>query len=261
MLLWTLLQLVKLFVIQEEEEEDEEEKEDEEEEENAVIGGKEQKMTNGYFPGALEAARATKKQKGGCNLPSDRLSLKEIQSLHGPITSVTLKPGLSWSGFCALPEHLQKEYAEAMIAHGASGTTLAEMFGIPVTTMKMRLKPLGVVFGQYGGVKAAENADRFKAWCEECAAEKEKKLEELKNAPATVEPKTEEFLTEKAKEAYETMEETKTVKVETSVKKPTVFQSGRLCFEGEGYEIAKLLGEILPFGEIEVEVNFRVIAE
>lgn len=220
-------------------------------------------MTNGYFPGALAAARATKKQKGGCNLPSDRLTLKEIQSLHGPITSVTLKPGLSWSGFCALPEHLQKEYADAMIAHGASGTTLAEMFGIPVTTMKMRLKPLGVVFGQHGSAKAAENADRFKAWREECAAEKEKKLEELKNAPATVEPKEEEFMTEKAAAAYAAMEtpEKKTVKVETSVKKPTVFQSGRLCFEGEGYEIAKLLGEILPFGEIEVEVNFRVVAE
>ena len=220
-------------------------------------------MAIGSFPGQLAAARGVKKQKGGCNLPSDRLTLKEIQALHGPITSVTLKPGLSWSGFCALPEHLQKEYADAMIAHGASGTTLAEMFGIPVSTMKMRLKPLGVVFGQYGSAKAAENADRFKAWREECAAEKEKKLEELKNAPATVEPKEEEFMTEKAAAAYAAMEtpEKKPVAVTKAVKKPTVFQSGRLCFEGEGYEIAKLLGEILPFGEIEVEVNFRVVAE
>ena len=218
-------------------------------------------MTYGYFPGALAAARATKKQKGGCNLPSDRLTLKEIQSRHGPITSVTLKPGLSWSGFCALPEHLQKEYADAMIAHGASGTTLAEMFGIPVSTMKMRLKPLGVVFGRYGGTNAAENADRFKSWCKECAAEKEKKLEELKTE--AVEPKEEEFMTEKAAAAYAAMEtpEKKPVTMTTAVKKPTVFQSGRLCFEGEGFEIAKLLGEILPFGEIEVEVNFRVVAE
>lgn len=224
---------------------------------------KENEMTNGYFPGALAAARGRVKQKGGCRLPSDRLTLKEIEAMHGPITSVTLKPGLSWTAFCALPDHLQKQYAEAMIAHGASGTTLAQMFGIPVTTMKVRMKPLGIIFGQYGGAKAAENAERFKDWIEECEAEKEKKLEELKNAPATVEPKEEEFMTEKAAAAYAAMEtpEKKPVAVTTAVKKPTVFQSGRLCFEGEWYEIAKLLGEILPFGEIEVEVNFHVIAE
>lgn len=54
---------------------------------------------------------------------------------------------------------------------------------------------------------------------------------------------------------------TKPVTVTTSVTKPVppVLKSGRLCLEGDGFEIARLLTELLPAGEIEAEVNFRVL--
>lgn len=198
-------------------------------------------MVIGSFPGELRAARGTKGKtgSGGCSLPSDKLTLRELAKMNGKVTSVTLRPGLSWTAFCSLPDHLQKEYLEAMLSHDATSVTLSEMFRISQSSLYHRAKSLGVVFPQYNGYTNKKKRESWEAYCQKCAEQKEEKLNELKEK-----------------------EETKVAEVKTEIVKneaATSLKSGRLCFEGRGDEIARLLAEVLPGGEIEVEVNFRAL--
>lgn len=201
-------------------------------------------MVIGSFPGELRAARGTKSKTGGtsgCELPSDKLTLKQIEAMHGEITSVTLRPGLSWTALCALPEHLQKAYMETMVEHGASSFALADMFDISQTSVYNRLKALGITMPPVPASVARQNRERWDAWCEECEKKKAEKIAEL--------------------EGKEMAEEKKITTEVTKVGKSMVLKSGRLCLEGEGAEIARLLMEILPGGELEVEVNFHAVME
>ena len=186
----------------------------------------------GSFAGQVSAARHTKGHGGGvsaCDLPSDRLSEKELEKMNGEVQTVKLRPGLSWAKFCGLSETLQAAYLEAMIEHGACIMDLAVMFGVNMPSVSIRAETLGVAFPKKTDHKL------WTDWCMECL---------LKNK------KEEELMAEK------------TYTVTTAVTKETpksCIKSGSLILRGTGDEVASQLKRVLAEGTIyEVKVEFEV---
>lgn len=199
-------------------------------------------MTNGYFPGALQAARHTKGHGGGvsaCDLPSDFMSAEEIRKLSGEVKTVKLRPGMKWAEFCAMSETMQRAYLDAMMEHGAHSSHLAQMFGVTPGTVGFRMDALGYPKngkGRSSQAKFREDDVRWRAWVEKCRAEKETEVEKLAEKQYTI--------------------STAVTKIEPA---PIVgVWRGRLCYKGTAKDLSEQLARILPSGDLEIMVEYEV---
>lgn len=194
-------------------------------------------MTNGYFPGALTAARHTKGHNAsGCTLPSDSLTAEEIRKLNGEVKTIRLRPGITWAELCALSDSMQIAYLTTMLEHGARAKTLGKMLGVSDSSVRMRLKALGIPSPDKVGVSQTviDGKDKqWEAWCLECY-EADKKEEPV-------------------------MEEKPAVKtVSTAVSTPAVImRQGTVDMRGTASGILQTIAKLLPEGELQIALEWR----
>lgn len=183
--------------------------------------------------------------KGGCDLPSDRLSREEREKRNGQCVTVKLRPGMKWKEFDSLSKTMQQAYLEAMIQHGAYPSDLAKMLGVAQNIVRYRLKVYGLEHGagRPNAEARAHAALTWDAWCRQCKQEEDEKRKELdttvnETVNETVNDTIQEEVTPKVTPPVTTWSEI------TTLTEPKVNMIGKIHLEGKP---ADILGEILKF--------------
>lgn len=75
--------------------------------------------------------RKTHNGKGGCKLPHESMSKKEMLKMNGEVQSVNVNEKLSYKEFKALPSSLQETYLWSLVQkYDVSGGDLQKLFGL-----------------------------------------------------------------------------------------------------------------------------------
>lgn len=85
--------------------------------------------------------RKTHNGKGGCTLPHESMTKKELDALNGPAVTVDPRKPMTWDEFKALPSSSQEYYVSYLAKHyHVSGSDLCRMFKIATSTFVRHVK-------------------------------------------------------------------------------------------------------------------------
>lgn len=107
-------------------------------------------------------ARSSKKRprRSGCRLP--QYTAKEMREMSGPTYTINLKRRISYTEFKALPESLQKDYAQNIVdKYGVGPSALAELMGANAGAVGVYLSKRGFSFKR-GFQPKKEDLERFR---------------------------------------------------------------------------------------------------
>lgn len=90
-------------------------------------------------------AYISKRKRAPVRLPSDSLTEKEIEALHGEVKTYRLGEPMTWKGFRDMPEDLQVEYIQKLRKKfGAPDGDIAKMLGVSRGYFCKHIKKLGL---------------------------------------------------------------------------------------------------------------------
>lgn len=101
--------------------------------------------------------------KGGCTLPSDKLTKKELYAMNGECKTYRLNSPMKWAEFKAMPLEHQETYLKLLRQkYNVSDAQLAKMFGISQTTASAYFKKKGM--NRSGSFSGKEEWDKEGFW-------------------------------------------------------------------------------------------------
>lgn len=199
--------------------------------------------------------------KGGCKLPSDFMTKKEINAMNGEAKTFNLNKPMYWDMFESMPDDLKKEYITGLRERfDVPDNKIAEMFGVGGNTISRFFKCYGLAVAHKRGNRNwdEEGWDRWRG-----------AIVDLAEVPAefTVEAESE----SDSKTPVETVEEEIDITVETKVeenqgrscdhteRKRAIPLNGRMVFNGTIDEIVESLRLILGNSEVGLIVDWSII--
>lgn len=205
--------------------------------------------------------------KGGCTLPSDYKTKKELKAMNGEcVKYASLKKPMHWDDFKNLPDDLKKEYILGIRERfNVPNIAIAEMFGVSYSCISKYFKCLGLAMSSHEAAKV-----RWKEWDEHGFDVWRGAIVELPEIPATVET---EVVEEPSVTPVEAVEEEIDIPVETKVeenqgrscghveRKRAVPATGKMTFDGPIEEIVETLRMLLGGAEVTLDVAWTVIEE
>lgn len=101
--------------------------------------------------------------KGGCNLPSDKYTKKELQSMNGEVKSYRMNDPIKWAEFKYWPTEHQETYLKLLrCKFDVPDNQLAKMFGFAQSSLYNYLKRKGL---NASGVRSGtQNWDKEGFW-------------------------------------------------------------------------------------------------
>lgn len=136
--------------------------------------------------------RRTHNGKGGCHLPSDFMTNKELKAMNGEIETYRTNTPLLWKEFKSMPEDLQRQYIrDLQLKYGATASDIGKMFGVCGQSVLNAMKRLGVASFACGARMSENEKKRWRDFvggaeteevssCEEqVTAEEETAVEEI----------------------------------------------------------------------------------
>lgn len=101
--------------------------------------------------------------KGGCTLPSDKYTKKELQSMNGEVKSYRMNDPIKWAEFKTWPDEHQATYLKLLRKkYNVSDATLAKMFGVAPATVSAYLRKKGL--NRSGAFSGKEEWDKEGFW-------------------------------------------------------------------------------------------------
>lgn len=85
-------------------------------------------------------------KRGGCTLPSDTMTRKEIAAMNGEVKTYNVTRPMKWSEYKRLPDDLKREYWRNMQSCGGAATWLEEHMGVSNDTILNAAKAVGCPF-------------------------------------------------------------------------------------------------------------------
>lgn len=213
--------------------------------------------------------------KGGCKLPSDFMTKKEIKAMNGEcVKYASLKGPMNWTEFKRLPGDLKKEYVLSIRERfNAPNNAIADMFNVSPTCISKYFKCLGLVMSSHEAAKS-----RWKEWDEQGFNVWRGRIVELPEIPVSdtkddsvvseVVENTPETPVEPAGEEIDIPAEPVVVEnagvpevvSETRVeRKRAVPGTGKMTFDGPIEEIVETLRMLLAGAEVTLDVAWTVI--
>lgn len=89
--------------------------------------------------------RRTHTGKGGCKLPSENMTRKEIEAMNGEVKTYNIKNPMKWHEFKAMPDDLKRAYLNRLRdLYNASNKAIGEMMGVSDNCIGNAARRLGV---------------------------------------------------------------------------------------------------------------------
>ena len=139
-----------------------------------------------------QGAKHKRGKRKGCRLPTDNMTNRQIEKLHGEVYSVNINEPITWDEFTRLTDNLKREYYNAVSERFCVGQNKMslELFGKSQHALAMHLKNRGITVNRVVGTQTAEQKI---AWKEFIGGEKpaetpvEKPIEKPVEKPAETE--------------------------------------------------------------------------
>ncbi len=198
--------------------------------------------------------------KGGCTLPSDYKTKKELKAMNGEVKSYRLNEPMDWGTFKGMPDDLKSAYLNWIRNEfGASDVAIAEMMGIHAVTFGKYMRVLGLTAGKNtGSGKRKWNKEKFLAWSHgvDPDAVNENAEESDESIPETpVEPAGEKIdISVESK-----IEENQGCSCGHTERKRAVPANGKMTFDGPIEEIVETLRMLLAGAEVTLDVAWTVV--
>lgn len=90
-------------------------------------------------------------KRGGCTLPSDLKTRKEIEAMNGEVKSYNVTRPMRWSAYKQLPDDLKREYWRNMQSYGGTAAWLSDHMGCSDAAIRYAAKEAGVPFSRGNG--------------------------------------------------------------------------------------------------------------
>lgn len=196
--------------------------------------------------------------KGGCKLPSDFMTKKEIKAMNGRVNEFNLNKPMYWDTFKSMPDDLKKEYINGLREKfDVPDTKIAEMFGVGGNTISRYFKCYGLAIAHKRGNRNWDE-DGWDRWrgAKFDLPEIPVVDESAENAPETpVEP---------AEEAIDIpvenkVEENQGCSCGHTERKRAIPANGSMTFDGPIEDIVETLRMLLAGAEVTLDVAWTVI--
>ena len=197
--------------------------------------------------------------KGGCTLPHEHMSKKEIKAMNGEVKNFNLNKPMYWDIFKSMPDDLKKEYINGLREKfDVPDGKIAEMFGVGVNTISRYFKCYGLAIPHNRGTRKWD-VDGWDRW-------RGAKID-LPEVPAVDEIEAEnasETPVEPVREEIDILAENKTMRnpdvpyAHQTVKR-AVPANGNMTFDGPIEEIVETLRMLLAGAEVTLDVAWTVV--
>lgn len=194
--------------------------------------------------------------KGGCKLPSDFMTKKEIKAMNGEVKSYRLNEPMNWDTFKGMPDDLKGQYLKWIREEfGASDAAIAEMMNIHAVTFGKYMRVLGLTAGKNAGSgKRKWDKERFLAWSN--GADPDAVKESVENTSVT----PVEAAGEKIDIPLESkVEENQGCSCGHTERKRAVPGNGKMTFDGPIEDIVETLRMLLAGAEVTLDVAWTVV--
>lgn len=197
--------------------------------------------------------------KGGCKLPSDFMTKKEIKAMNGEVNEFNLNKPMHWDVFKSMPDDLKKEYITGLREKfDVPDTKIAEMFGVGIGTVSRWFKCCDcAVTGNRGKRKWDEDGrDRWRGAIVELPEIPVVSEESVENAPETpvVSVRAEIDIPVETK-----VEENQGCSCGHTEHKRAVPGNGKMTFDGPIEDIVETLRMLLAGAEVTLDVAWTVV--
>lgn len=196
--------------------------------------------------------------KGGCTLPSDFKTKKELNAMNGEVKNFNLNKPMYWDTFKSMPDDLKKEYITGLREKfDVPDTKIAEMFGVGIGTVSRWFKCCDLaVAGNRGKIKWDEDGwDRWRG-AKLDLPEIPVVEENAENASETpVEPAGEEIDIP----VENKVEENQGGSCGHVERKRAVPGNGKMTFDGPIEDIVETLRMLLAGAEVTLDVAWTVV--
>ena len=123
--------------------------------------------------------RRTHNGKGGCRLPSDFMTNKELKAMNGEIQISRLNYPIEWAEFKVMPDDLQRQYIrDLQLKYGATASDLGKMFGVCGQSVLNAMCRLGIVSSKKGTRMTAREKARWEDFLDSAETEEASSGEE-----------------------------------------------------------------------------------
>lgn len=197
--------------------------------------------------------------KGGCTLPSDFKTRKELKAMNGEcVKYASLTKPMNWEEFKKLPDDLKKEYIDFMRdTFDVPDRYIAEMFNVHSVTLGKYFRILGLARTEKSNGRQKWDQHAFDVW--------RGAILELPEIPVV------EHTFDPTETPVETVEEKNDVPVENKVeenqgsscghtkRKRAVPANGKMTFDGPIEDIVETLRMLLAGAEVTLDVAWTVI--
>ena len=198
--------------------------------------------------------------KGGCTLPSDFKTKKELKAMNGEVKNFNLNKPMYWDTFKSMPDDLKKEYITGLREKfDVPDTKIAEMFGVGIGTVSRWFKCCDLaVAGNRGKRKWDEDGwDRWRGAKIDLpeipiVEESAENASETPVKPAG-DPGVEEF------DKY--VDYLKRGSKDSVERKRAVPGNGKMTFDGPIEDIVETLRMLLSGAEVTLDVAWTVVEE
>lgn len=196
--------------------------------------------------------------KGGCKLPSDFMTKKEIKAMNGETKTFNLNKPMYWDTFKAMPDDLKREYINGLREKfDVPDQKIAEMFGVIPNTISRFFKCYGLaVVGKRGSRKWDEDGwDRWRG--------AKYDLPEVpvveETAVVTLETPVEAVEAEIDIPVENKVEENQGCSCGHTERKRAIPANGSMTFDGPIEDIVETLRMLLAGAEVTLDVAWTVI--
>ena len=196
--------------------------------------------------------------KGGCKLPSDFMSKKEIKAMNGEVVNFNLSKPMYWDTFKTMPDDLKKEYINGLREKfDVPDNKIAEMFGVGIGTISRWFRCCDLAVAQNRG-KRKWDEDGWNRWRGATFD-----LPEI--------PVIEETTVTTTETPVETVEEEIDIPVENKIeenqgcscghteRKRAIPANGSMTFDGPIEDIVETLRMLLAGAEVTLDVAWTVV--
>lgn len=197
--------------------------------------------------------------KGGCTLPHEHMSKKEIKAMNGEVKNFNLNKPMYWDIFKSMPDDLKKEYINGLREKfDVPDGKIAEMFGVIPNTISRYFKCYGLAESHKRGSRKWDE-DGWDRWrgakidLPEVPVANEIEAENASETP--VEPVREEI---DIPVENKTMRNPDVPYAHQTVKR-AVPANGNMTFDGPIEEIVETLRMLLAGAEVTLDVAWTVV--
>lgn len=192
--------------------------------------------------------------KGGCTLPSDFKTKKELKAMNGEVKNFNLNKPMYWDTFKSMPDDLKKEYITGLREKfDVPDTKIAEMFGVGIGTVSRWFKCCDLaVVGNRGKRKWDEDGwDRWRG--------AKIDLPEIPVVEENAEDASETPVEPAGEEIDNKVEENQGDSCGHVERKRAVPGNGKMTFDGPIEEIVETLRMLLAGAEVTLDVAWTVV--